>query len=652
MAVKVKTSVEATLEDLAKIAPGAPLLALGQTVFWDEPMKAGIALAAKRLGQKTRLVAGIHDTDYFAKLPSGPRKTGQFKALPHNDTTTRGLWSAAGEFSTLFGSETVITREMLYAAGVRVGKLSAARPNFLEEATEAWGWRGIVSLDEHVPITKEVPLRQLFKECQTTLDWALDSTLSAIGGQGSQKAAELADELRTKICDASEPLNQTVSEFYRKLLPVLYEFCANAPVDIDTTATSELLRFNTTTCRSSRFELLNLFVSQATRSVACAAYDEAIHGSSGLYELSRFGTGAIPFDLIIPGQGRGTIRLGTRGAVIMTSTPQFLTLKKPLHSVVELAEILERKFGPDCILVGKAVTLIGMLAPEFVFVFHEGASSYIKHSRKLHQILAEKGCGIHMHPILRVKYDVWSSLKVCCSWLRLPEPFQRAFGTEELCGPSFAARWKEVAQEQEALLSTLAGLRRPIELIRFLDSSQGGSWECLAGEYEALHDQLGSLQEALQEIQTRRFEIYDETRRLRKLRAEAEKAKGDHFREKIFEKDPSEEDLGERLRLGHEVERVIHIGVETQNRMLELRKQQHGLVHDEDILRIHERRRSIELEAELKRLRLIRQAIISSKGLARANLRPSAWWFRLVCPDGLWFRETIDTAECYLEPLI
>ena len=86
--------------------------------------------------------------------------------------------------------------------------------------------------------------------------------------------------------------------------------------------------------------------------------------------------------------------------------------------------------------------------------------------------------------------------------------------------------------------------------------------------------------------------------------------------------------------------------------MVQLRHTQKDLVEDESIRKIHERRRSIELEAELKRLRLIRQAIISSKGLTHANLRPSAWWFPLVCPDGLWFRETIDTAECYLEPLV
>ncbi|MDR3689412.1 MAG: hypothetical protein P4L46_08540 [Fimbriimonas sp.] len=651
MAVKERSSLDAALHELATVAPGAPLLALGQTVFWDEPMKAGLAVAARRLGSPIRLVAGVHDTDYFAKLPSGKHEAGQFKALPHNDTTTKGLWSAAGEFSTLFGSETVITREMLHAAGLRIGKLGAARPTFMDEATEAWGWRGIVSLDEHAPITKDVQLKQLFQVCQSTMDWAIDSTLQSLSGMGRQKAEELANDLRAKVCDAAEPRTQTVSEFYQRLLPIFYEFCANAPVDIETTATSELLRFNAATCCSSRFELVNLFVDQATRAVACSAYDEAIRGSSGLYELARFGTGAIPFDLILPEHGRGTIRLGTRGAVIMTATPQFLTFKKPLNSISELAEAVERKFGPDCVLVGKAVTLIGMLAPEFVFVFHEGASSYVKYSRALHRKLADKGFSIKMNPILRVKYDAWDALKVCCSWMKLPDPFQRAFGTEEMCAPSFSGRWKEVAHEQESLLATLAGLRRPIELIRFLDRTQGGSWNCLAREYEGLHASLGSLQRSLEEIRSQRYALYDEIRKLRAERLRAEREKGDHFREKIFDKPHTPADVAERSRLTHEVEKIIHSGVEAQNRMLDLRHKQNALLQDEEVQRIHERRRSIEFEAELKRLRLIRQAIICSRGLIQANLRPSAWWFRLVCPDGLWFRETVDNAECYTEPL-
>ena len=645
-------SIQKVLQELNSVAPDAPFLALGQTIFWDEPMKAGIVAAGKRLGFPRKLVAGVHDTDYFAKLPSGAHRAGRFRSLPHNDTTTRGLWSAAAEFSTLFGSETVITREMLQSSGVRISKVLAARPSFLDEATEAWGWRGVVSLDEKAPITKDVILKNLFPELQATLDWVLDSTLDVLVGEGKDKATELADFLRSQVCELSEDSTQTLSQFYKKLLPVLYEFCSGSSVDLEATATSELLQFNRATCSSSRFELLDLFVNQATREMACKSYDSAIHGSPGLYELSRFGSGAIPFDLIIPGHGRGTIRLGTRGAVIMTPVPQFLTYREPLTSVRDLADLVEAKFGSGCVLVGKAVTLIGMLAREFVFVFHEGASSYVRSSRILHQILAQKGFPLEMKPILRVKYDIWGAMSVCCSWLKLPEPFQRAFGTEELCAPSFSARWKEVGHEQESLLSSLSRLRRPIELIRFLDKTQGGSWQVLAEEYERLHDRLGALETSLAKIQQQRSGLYDRMRELRIMRVKAEKAKGDHFRAAIFEKSPSSSSMAERLTLTEEVERVVQSQFEARREIANLRVIQNQLVHDDEIRRIHDRRRSIELEAELKRSRLIRQAVISSKGLANSNLRPSAWWFPLVCPDGLWFRETIDTAECYLEPLI
>ncbi|MER3466996.1 MAG: hypothetical protein C4340_07985, partial [Armatimonadota bacterium] len=69
--MNLKPSVRATLEELARRAPGVPLLALGQTVFWDEPMKALVIRAAQDLGLSLELVAGVHDTDYFAKLPGG-----------------------------------------------------------------------------------------------------------------------------------------------------------------------------------------------------------------------------------------------------------------------------------------------------------------------------------------------------------------------------------------------------------------------------------------------------------------------------------------------------------------------------------------------------------------------------------------------------
>lgn len=615
-------------------------------------MKAGIALASKRLGYSRRFIAGVHDTDYFAKLPMGRRQPGKFKTLPHNDTTTKGLWSAAAEFSTLFGSETVVTRDNLIAGGLKIERVRRARPDILDEATEAWGWRGIVSLDDAPPVTAELPLKPVFAELRSTFDWALDGALASLTGQAKKAAEELADVMRTKLCDAAEiDPNLTLSGFYRHLLPEVYSFAAGADVDIDTTTTTDLLRFNILTAHQPRFDILTLFLNAKTADLAKRAYDEAIHGS-GLYELRRFGTGAIPFDLVIPGVGRGTIRIGTRGLVVMTPQPQFASFKKPIENAMELAQIIERKFGPNCTLVGKAVTLIGMLAREHVFVFHEGASRYVSYSRSLHRSLRAAGADLELNPILRVKYSAWDALQVSCSWLNLPEPFQQSFGTEEMCAPSFAQRWKQVGEEQEALIAKLGALNRPIDLIHFLEDKVGGAWNCLSREYEGLHSELEALKARVDNLTAERHALYARIKELKSKRAELERAKGDHFRAKIFEKNPTPEDLADRDRLANAIEVTIVEIEAAQKEVRDLMRLQREQAQAPEVLKIHDRRRAIELEAELKRMRLIRHAVISSKGLQNANLRPSAWWFPLVCPDGLWFRETVDSAECYLEELV
>jgi hypothetical protein len=644
------SSVESTLAELQAVAPDAPFLALGQTVFWDEPMKAGILHKSQELGYQRRLVAGVHDTDYFAKH-AGKGDHVKYKALPHNDTTTRDLWSAVGEFSTLFGSETVVTRDALAAAGARLRKVARSRPTAIDEATEAWGWRGIVSLSDETVVAAEVPLNEVFPVLRETLFWALDTTKARVNAKDQQAAEARIDQLKTLLCELAdgEP-GMTVSRYYQKILPHLYRLCSDCDIDIDVTATTELLRFNPDTVRLPRFDIARSFVEVETREEACRAYDQAIEGSE-IYELARFGSGAIPFDLVIPGKGRGTLRIGRRGAVVMTPKPQFLSFRKPLRSMEELAKAIADKFGPNCVLVGKAVTLIGMLAREFVFVFHEGASAYVKRSRRLFGALAEHGCDLKLNPILRVRYDAWDALSNCCSWLKLPEPFQRPFGVEELCSPSFSARWREVGARQKALLVELGQLKRPIDLIRYLDSTVSGCWSALAAEYEGLHSQLDQLMLRVESIKKERYAAIGLLRELRSRRVASEVAKGSQFRSRIFEREPTPEDLAMRARLTSSVEQIIEQIASTKAIVRTLLQQQDDVVKDPAVIAIHERRRAIELEAELKRLSMAREAVINSDGLELASRRPSAWWFPIVCPGGKWFRSTIDRAVCYLEPL-
>ncbi|HLK14736.1 MAG TPA: hypothetical protein VKT78_08025, partial [Fimbriimonadaceae bacterium] len=439
---------------------------------------------------------------------------------------------------------------------------------------------------------------------------------------------------------------------YERLLPQIFEFTAKSAVEIETTRTTRLLQFNTNTCTLPRFELFDLFLRPQTRGRAIEAYNEAVK-TSGLYSVDRFGTGAVPFDVYVPGKGRGTLRLGTRGLVINTPQPLFAGYRRPIESVSELAEVLEAKFGPGVVVVGKAVTLIGMLGREFSFVFHEGASSYVSISRRLHELLAPLAPDgrLDVHPILRVKYDAWSALNSSCSWIRLPELLRRPFGTDELCSPSLAARWQSVACEQQELLTRLGDLKRPIELIEFLNSLYGGSWHQLAEEYSRLQVELNALREQIALIRTERVELYKRRNKLKEARRVAEEAMGTHFRTHIFEQEPDPMRLAEREAIMGALRSVIEEQQVVREALIRAFRHQTELAHNDSVRAAHQRRRDIEIEAELKRATIIREAVVASRGLDKASRRPSAWWFSLVSPDGLWFRETIDASEAYLEPL-
>ena len=638
------------LAELERTAPGAPFLALGQTVFWDEPLKAGVVQASRRLGYVRKFVSGVHDTDYFAKYAHDELKSG-FAAMPHNDTTTKALWSAAGEFSALFGSETIVTREKLASAGGKVARVSSRRPGYLDEITEAWGWRGVVSYDRGLLTTAEKPMRRLFDTLYSTFEWAVATSLDCIAGEERERAEAASHSLKALVCDHADELDSlTLADYYQKLAPAMFDLVAGEELGIETTKTTTLLRFNSETCALPRFNLLALFLDPKTRSAACEAYDKAVEGA-GMYTLDRFGAGAIPFDVFVPGVGRGTLRLGKRAGIVMTPEPVAFSYKKPVDTVQRLAEVLEAKFGPDVVVVGKAVVLPGMMSHEFVMVFHEGASSYVPITRAFLAGLADAGSKLELHPILRIRYEPWDAMVECKAWLRLPEPLRRPFGVDELSSESFAKRWRVVAQEQEELLGRLAELRRPLELIQFLDSNEGGQWSGLAAEYQGIHEGMASLHHKVGEIKARRAEVVAEFKSLKAERAAAEAEKGRHWRDRIFEKQPSDADLQRREELTNAVESVISRIAESRERWKAMAREQRALVTSDDTLKGSKRRQDIAFEAELMRMKLIRSAVIATEGLRNAGHRPSAWWFHVVSPSRRWYKATMKRAFYYLEPL-
>lgn len=637
-------SLKEAVRQVGLLAPGSKLLALGQTVFWDEPMKAGLAIEATKAG--VGFIAGVHDTDYFAKVSGQKDSKTKFKTLAHNDGTTRNLWSAAAEFSTLFGSETVITKEELLKAGLRFDRLSRSRAGFLDEATEAWGWRGIVSTDENAPITLEVPGDTLARELCNTLRWAIDESVASMGDNYRESASAFGDEMNRVFCDVAEAPNRNLAAIYRDLLKPLYSIVAGKELDFETSQTSELLRFNRSTIALPRFELLAKYVNHSTRAEACKAYDEAVKDYPGLYELARFGSGAIPFDLVVPGHGRGTIRLGNRGAVIATKKPLFLSYKKPLESLEEFASLIETKFGPNCAVIGKAVTLIGMLGREFTFAFHDGASSYVKASRALHQKLDFK-----VNSILRIKYQTWDGLADIDTWFHLPKPFQTAFGGEEVCAPSFASRWRTVVSEQQDRLEQLGKIKKPGDLLAYLDQRVGGAWSSQAKEYTQIHATLAELSKTIESAKRERRELYAARHASGQKWQAVQTEMGDHFRATIFEKAPSAEDIEKRAQFSAQLDALRSERQALEVRYAELGNLEREAARSDAFMKVHRRRREIELESELKRLSLIREAVISSKGLENANRRPSAWWLPLVSPDGKWFDQIMATATCCWEPM-
>ncbi len=640
-------SQKQALKALRAFDPEVKLLALGQTVFWDEPMKIGLRDIILDQGVSCHFTAGVHDTDYFAKLPGDHHRSRlAFRALEHNDTGTRDLWSAAAEFATLFGSETVITRDKLTQYGARLEKAREASPDILDSVTTAWGWKGVVATDPKPVIAGEVKMTGLFDTLFETLDWAIGQTIERVRSKDGDHLAR-ATEISAIACEASA--ERTLGDYYASILGKINLAVAQSEPD-EITRTSQLLRFNRETASLPRFELLDTFIRPETAAIARTAYDTTVDGTE-MYKLARFGSFAVPFELVVPGMGRGTIRLANRGIVIMTPTPLFISIKKPVTNVYELAEVIEAKFGPECAVVGKALTLIGMLAREYSFVFHVGGSTYVKRSRALHQRLAESGINLAMRPILRVRYHTWQALGKTCCWLSVPEPLQEPFGTQELCSPSFGERYNAVRQEQMELLEKLTTLRSPLEMIRFLSAKGKGGWGVLGEKYESLRNELEEVRASVESLREQRKLIRAQWREVANHRNRLQQALGNHFRQWIFEKSPDATHLEERQRKIEELGQLDEQKRSLKAHHTQLLIDQENLVRSDRVRAAHQSRREIESEAELRRLQLIRGAIIATTGLENASNRPAAWWFPIVSPGGEWYREVLRTSEWYLEPL-
>lgn len=658
--------------------PGVKLLALGQTALWDEPMKAVLCQFLVDSYPEATMVIGIHDLDYFSKIPSGLLGPSSWAILPHNDFSTKDLWVATGELSRLFGSETIPTRELLTTHGVQLDRIAkdfpGGREALLDMATEAWGWRGLVHADSSDELARDINLADALPHFFQLLEWGFDGSLDCLSEADQARSQLIAREIITQVRDyADKHPDASITDLLVEFLKKFYGWLLRqTPANLEVTTASSLFAFNKLTAQLPRFHLLTAFLDPRTRDICQEAYNVAVENSD-TYTLDRFPQGAVPFDLVIPGRGRGTICV--RDSHILVDLPEPITLY--FHHLpttpAELADLFESHLGPDVMLIGKAVTLVLMIASEFVFVLNEQASAYVPRCKRMAGYLRERGLDLSFFPILRIGYQTWDSLSACNSTFRLPEHLAAAFGQTEITAQEFANSWRTTVAAQEEMLERISILTSLDDLLTFLADQQPGVWRARIEQYLAAIASVREIYDRAEPMKQESIRLRDLSHQIKAQVQALEVSKGDHFRQfirplkdKLWQLEgegvtsgPEVDEILEKLRVYEQERSSLEARIEKKReeaaaahkRSLELKNMVRQLERGEEAQRARDTVKHIEYEAELARLWLVRDALLVSKGLVYTNCRPTAWWFLLVDPELKWFDRVVETAEFRFEEI-
>lgn len=636
--------------------PESPFLALGQTVFWDEPVKAALRRLLDDSGLGGQMVVGVHDTDYFAKTTI--RRSGQkrFVLMPHNDGTTKTLWSAAGEISTLFGSETFPSRHEFVRCGVAFEKVAGAAPEgrqaFLDAMTEAWGWRGLVYTGSRDLIVNSISLKEVGDGVIQMLTWGFENAIDQVVPGCCHGEARKVAETIVGWCRSfrAENPDKTLSHLFQYVLPKLYELLLGRPAENTTvTSTTDLLRLTPETAALPRFRFVDLFLKPETRELAISAYNEAVSGSE-IYTLDKFGAGALPFDVLIPEHGRGTLRVTPRVLFVETPQPIAIGLKRPIESIHDLAEALHHRFQDRVTLVGKAVSLISMLSQEFIFVFNEEGSMYVWRTRRMNDILSERNVPLDMRPLLRLRYNTWDALSVANSTLRPPRHLAAAFGRKEITAQEFAAGWRNVVAEQRDLCARLAELKKPAQLLEYLrDKDPVSPWEERLAVYDDAKATLVRLRGSAAAVKARTRESYARLVELKRNSQTVQQEMGVHYR---CTEEWTPEEHARRRAFEQELQRLERDKRAVRSEIVALKSERWAIERGQEATAARSKLVEVEDAAELERLRLVRYALLTIEGLTHTNHRPSAWWLPMVDSCLEWFRRIAETTEAYTEPLL
>lgn len=638
------------LKDISARYQGTPILTLAQTALWDDPIKALVKGLLDKYAPGTRLVLGIMDTDYFSRLPKPPTGLDPFDVLRHNDGSTRDLWAAVGEMSSLLGAETPLPVHTLASYGVRCCVAAAEggnRTEVVDRFTEAWGWRGLAQTRGRRLLAGDVHLHDAGNALVRQVEWALDDTAKTAG----RSLGPFAEAMRKRTVDfVRQNPNAALTDFHLDILPALYEtLLGYVPEGLEYTRSSDLLRFNRWTANRARFRPLDLFVNPETAALAKRFYNEAVHGG-GIATLDRFGPDALPFDVAIPGHGRGTLHLGRDIVHVDTDEPIDIPLRKPITTRRELAVVLEDNLGEGVALLGKAVVLITMLAGEYIFLFNETGSPYVPRSCRWNYLLSQEGLGLRLYPILRLGVKPWDELSRAGGDLVLPEHMAKSFGAERVSTKDFQERWRSVVKESAQVLKSVKSFGKPADWLGHL-SEADGNWPTLAAEYQGLRNARREHGRRIRAVNEEGSTLLDALRNLRIEANELEHQKGRHWRACVMPaRDAGDaEAFGAATLQRSEYQKRIAALRDEMARMIarraELGDVRHALQSDPEAPKRIERMRAIEGEAEREKAQLVRNAWMTAEALEHSQPRPSAWWFPAVDPSGAWFRAVAETAE-------
>jgi bifunctional DNA-binding transcriptional regulator/antitoxin component of YhaV-PrlF toxin-antitoxin module len=588
---------------------GVPLLALGQTVFWDEPTKIALKYWLDRLYPEAVFIFGVHNTDYFAKSPIASDRD-EYILISHNDNSTRDLWASTIEISRPFGSENHPTLQFFRRCNVPLDNIAPEdrKNEFLDEITSCWGWMAVVKSGTRSIVACDVRLQDVLKKLLEIVEWGTCGAKDLIGEKGCVR--DFCDRIREFIVDyADKNRSATVTDLFKELYKWFWrELIGYVPQDIPLTSSLELFRFNTDTYHLPRFSIIEGFLNPATSSIYKNSYNTVVK-DSGIYTLDHFAYGAIPFDLVIPGRERGTICIQPRALIIEGEEEIRVPLDSPITTLKDLAEVIERNFGKDSAIVGKAVVLLSMIRSEFILVFNERGSLYYNLTFKMEELLEKEGIDIRFYPILRLRYHTWDLIDRIDGEIVLPSYMRVAFGKERIDPIEFKDRWRYVVEEQNDFIYRLASMRKSREIMSFLSEIRGKEWE----ERLSLYNQLK------QEIISRRQPIEKNWQMVREMK------------ERLREiKDPVERrTIREQLR--------------------RLRDDTWKMEKSEEIKRLREALKTLEIESERAKAEILRYSYLVKENLPYTNCRPSAWWFIAMDPSRRWFKSIVESLKIYTE---